>query len=117
MKALLVLTALSLLTLISELLNFKKFLLPIILLGLSMTLAVDIYDWNSNVRYYNDMMYFDNYAVAFTGLLIVITFLWFMHSQSYFTNRLETVSDKYVLILFCLIGGLILTSYSNMVML
>ena len=117
MKPLLILTGLSLLTLVSELLNFKKFLLPIILAGLALALAADVLEWNTMQRYYNDMMYFDNYAAAFTGLLIAITLLWFLHSSQYFKDRIETVSDKYALVLFCLIGGVILSSFSHMVML
>ena len=93
MKPLLILTGLSLLTLVSELLNFKKFLLPIILAGLALALAADVLEWNTMQHYYNDMMYFDNYAAAFTGLLITITFLWFLHSSQYFKDRIDTVSD------------------------
>jgi NADH-quinone oxidoreductase subunit N len=117
MKALIVLTVLSLITLVSEILNFKKLLFPIVLIGLAVALGADILDWNTGYRYYNDMMYFDNYAAAFTGLLIVITFLWMLHSHYYLKNRTETISDKYALVLFALIGGLVLASFSHMVML
>lgn len=117
MKALLALTGISLIAMISEIFNFKKLLLPLVLIGLTVAFGLNLSDWNTGTRYYNDMMYFDNYAVAFSALLIVIGFLWFLHSEYYFRDRFETKSDKYALILFSLIGGVILCSYSHLVML
>lgn len=117
MKTILILSGLSLLTLVSEILNFKKIILSLILIGLAVAFVVNLQDWNTNISYYNNMIRVDNFAVAFSGILIFITFLWFIHSEYYFRDRFDTKSDKYSLILFSLIGGVVLTSYSNLVML
>lgn len=117
MKALIALTVLSVLTMISEMVNFKRILLPLVLVGLAVVFAVNGMDWDIPRRYYNDMIFFDNYAVAFTGLLVATAFLWFLHSEFYFRGRNDTRSDKYALVLFSLVGAVLLCSYSNLVML
>src|SRR3989442_4440912 len=62
------------------------------------------------------MMIVDNYSVAFTGLLIVITLLWFIMSPDYF-HEPSSRTDHFSLIIFALIGAIILTSFGNMLML
>ncbi len=116
MNTLIILSAIGVIALFSEMLNFKKALLPIIVLGLVGALVTDVLDWNTSRHYYNEMMIMDNYAVAFTGLLIVITLLWFIMSPEFFHEPSSRV-DHFALIIFALIGGQLLTSYNNMLML
>ena len=116
MNALIILSCLGAIALFSEILNFKKVLLPLILLGLAAAFVADVMAWNTNHHYYYEMMIMDNYAVAFTGLLIVITALWFVMSPDYFHEPTSRV-DHFALIIFALIGGLLLTSYGNLLML
>ena len=73
-------------------------------------------DWNTNMSYFNDMVLFDNYSLAFSGLLILISFLWFVLSPAYVHDKEHEV-DYFSLIIFALIGGVILVSYSNIIML
>jgi NADH-quinone oxidoreductase subunit N len=117
MKVLIALTGLSILAMISEIFRFKKALLPLILIGLAAAFALNLSDWDTGIRHFNDMMYFDNYAVAFSGLVVAVGFLWFLHSEYYFRDKDDTVSDKYALILFSMIGAVVLSSFSHMVML
>jgi len=115
MNALIILSALGAIALFSEMLNFKKGLLVVIILGLAGALAADVMDWNLNKPFYN-MMVMDNFAVAFTALLIIITLLWFIMSPEFFHEPSSRV-DHFALIIFALIGGMLMTSYSNMLML
>ncbi len=116
MNTLIILSALGVLALFSEMLNFKKALLPLIMLGLVGALAADVMDWNLNKSFYNNMITVDNYSVAFTGLLIVITLLWFIMSPEFFHEPTSRV-DHFALIIFALVGAQLMTSYSNMLML
>ncbi len=116
MTTLIILSALGVIALFSEMLNFKKALQPLIMLGLAGALVADLMAWNTNVHYYNEMMVVDNYAVAFTGLLIVITLLWFIMSPEFFHEPTSRV-DHFALIIFALVGGELLTSYNNLLML
>ena len=74
MKALILLSSLGVIALLAEIFSFKKLLYPIVLLGLITAFVLNIFDWDTNQVYYK-MMQFDNYAVAFTGLIIVVAFL------------------------------------------
>jgi NADH-quinone oxidoreductase subunit N len=105
-----------LLGLFSEIFNFRKILLPLVYTGLSAALVAAVCDWNTNQSYFNDMAAFDNFALIFSIVIIAITLIWFMISPAFFnepTNR----TDHFVLIIFALIGGVLMTSFSNMIML
>jgi NADH-quinone oxidoreductase subunit N len=116
MNTLIILSALGALALFSEMLNFRKAMLPLIFAGLVGALAADVMDWNTNRHYYNEMMIVDNYSVAFTGLLIVITLLWFILSPEFFHEPSSRI-DHFALIIFALVGAQLLTSFGNMLML
>ncbi len=116
MKTLYILSALGVIALLAEIFRFKKFLLPIALIGLLGAIAAAVKDWNTNIHYYSNMMTFDNYAILFTVLICAIAFLWFLMSQDFFGSE-SSKSDHYALVLFSLCGAMLMVSYSNMVML
>ncbi len=115
MKALILLSSLGVITLLAEIFSFKKLLYPLVLLGLIATFVFNLSDWNTNMTYFK-MMRFDNYAVAFTSVILVVAFLWFLMSESYFKEE-TSLTDHYALILFALAGSVIMVSYTNMAML
>ena len=116
MNTLIILNALGLLGLLSEIFNFKKILLPLVFVGLTLALFFTLKDWNTNYSYFNNMVVFDNYSLAFTALIIFISLIWFAISPVFF-HEPSSETDHFVLIIFSLIGGVIMTSYSNMIML
>ncbi len=115
MKALVLLSSLGVIALLAEIFSFKKLMYPLVLLGLITTFILNIFDWDTNITYFK-MMRYDNYAVAFTSVIVVIAFLWFMMSESYFKAS-ENLTDHFALILFALTGAVIMVSYTNMTML
>lgn len=115
MKALILLSSLGLISLLAEIFSFKKFLYPFVLIGLVATLIFNLSDWNTNITYFK-MMHYDNYAVAFTSVIIVIAFLWLLMSGNYFKEA-TVLTDRFAVILFALAGAVIMVSYSNMTML
>jgi NADH-quinone oxidoreductase subunit N len=116
MNSLIILSALGVIMLFSEMLNYKKALLPLTFIGLIAALVANVMDWNSNLHYYNEMMIADNYSIAFTSLLIIITLFWFVMSPEYF-HEPSSRTDHFSLIIFALIGAQLLTSFGNMLML
>ncbi len=62
------------------------------------------------------MVEFDNYSLAFTSLIIFISIIWFAISPLFFQEP-STESDHFSLIIFSLVGGVIMTSFKNMIML
>ncbi|MES2139275.1 MAG: NADH-quinone oxidoreductase subunit N [Bacteroidota bacterium] len=115
MKALVLLSSLGLISLLAEIFSFKKLLYPFVLIGLVATFIFNLSDWNTNITYFK-MMHYDNYAVAFTSVILVIAFLWFLMSESYFKEE-TSLTDHFALILFALAGTVIMVSYTNMTML
>lgn len=116
MTTLIILCILGILCLLSEIVGFKKLLLPLVFGGLTLALFFSLNDWNTNNSYFNDMVVFDNYALAFTSLIILLSILWFIISPSFFIDP-QNDSDHYSLIIFSLIGGVIMTAFNNMIML
>ncbi|MBI4929650.1 MAG: NADH-quinone oxidoreductase subunit N [Bacteroidetes bacterium] len=115
MKTIEILSAVGVLALLAEIFRFKKFLLPLILIGLLGAIGAAVYDWNTNIHYYHNMLTFDNYALLFSIVLCGTVFLWLLSSQSFFSD--EHLTDKSSLAIFSLIGAVLIVSYSNMVML
>lgn len=115
MKALILLSSLGVITLLAEIFSFKKVLYPVVLLGIATIFILNAMDWNTNALYFN-MMRFDNYAVAFTGVILLVAFLWFLMAQDFFKEETNK-TDHYALVIFALAGAVIMVSYTNMAML
>jgi len=115
MNILLTLSLLGVITLFSEIFNFRKAIFPIIIAGLIGAGALCVLQWNTNEVLYN-MLTIDNYSLSFTLLLIFITTCWFLLSSKYFQNE-NSLVDKYALILFSMTGAFVMTSYTNLSML
>ncbi len=115
MKALILLSSLGVIALLAEIFSFKKLLYPIVLLGLITTFVLNMFDWDTNKLYFK-MMQFDNYAVAFTAVILVVAFLWFIMAEGFFKEE-SNLTDHFALVLFALVGAVIMVSYTNMAML
>jgi NADH-quinone oxidoreductase subunit N len=116
LNTLLILAGLGIFGLFSEIFRWKKALLPVVFLGLIGALVSVVVEWNTNVMYFNNMMKVDNYSLAFSAVMIVISFLWFMVSPGFFKDE-SSKSDHFTLVLFALTGGVLMTSFNNMLML
>lgn len=104
------------LSLLAEVFNVKRILFPVVIVGLVAAAVVLVFDWNVGASHYNNMLTFDNYAVAFSITLSLVALLWFLMSKDYFEKTAQ-VTDHFALILFSLLGGAFMVSYSNLAML
>lgn len=118
MKSIVILTILGVLSMFAGIFNYRKLILPIILLGIAAAIGLLARQWGLNVSYFNNMATFDNYAISFSGLILVVSFLIFSLAMYHYRNADENmVTDIYALFVFATIGGVILASYSNLAML
>jgi len=117
MNSLISITVLGILTMMLGVWHLKKWNIPVIILGLLVSLILNIADWNTTVHYFNEMMIVDNYAVAFNGVLIFSSILIFLFASNYYRSVERPLEDVYSLMLFSLSGGLIMTSFANLAML
>lgn len=116
MNALLVICGLGIISLVAEIANFKKWLITVVILGLISAAALVVLDWGTDVHYYNDMLVFDNFSLAFTGLITVTSLFWFWMSGEYFNVQFHK-TDRSALVVFAIAGGVLMTSFNNMAML
>lgn len=123
MKGLFIISGLGILAMLAEIFKFKKLLYPLVLVGVLAAYLTIFLDWNPTGDHmgwfdrlagsFSNMIRFDQVALAFSGVLLVTTFFWFILSNHYFDNE-TNVTDHFALVLFALTGALMLTSFTNM---
>src|ERR1035438_147535 len=118
MIALFIISFLGITAMLAEILRFKKALPLITLIGLLAAIGSAFWEWNNPVSIpaFHNMLIFNHYALAFSAGLILITFLWFLMASDYLKTE-TALTDHYSLILFSLAGGILMTSFGNLVML
>ena len=85
MSALITITVLALILLYLGLYRASKALLPVAILGLITALVLSLMEWDTNaVPIFSDMMLYDHFAVAFSGITIFSTILILALSKDYF---------------------------------
>ena len=123
MTTLLYTTCLGLFCMLAEVLNLRKLLIPIVVLGLATIFATNLQLWNIQAPLtlgpvsIDHMMRMDNFAIAFSGLAIFISLLIFILSANYYQNEQQHLSDYLSILVFVLCGALVMFSFANMAML
>ena len=117
MNVLIVLTLTGIVILFSGILNYRSLALPVAVIGILASILLNVMAWNSNQSVLNHMMVMDNYALAFssltlaTGLVLII-----LYSLVYSKTDVH-YADVLALLIFALIGVVVLTSFTHLVML
>ncbi len=114
MKGLFIISGLGVLAMLAEIFKFKKLLYPLVLIGILGAYVTNFMEWNNNynIEMFGNMMRFDNVALAFSGVILVTAFFWFILANDYFEQ--DHVTDHFALVLFALVGAVMLTGFSNM---
>lgn len=115
MKGLFIISGLGILAMLGEIFKFKRLLYPLVLIGVLAAYVVNFTEWNNylSIPAFDNMIKFDNVALAFSGIILITAFFWFIMANNYFENE-TNVSDHFALVLFSIVGALMLTAYSNM---
>jgi NADH-quinone oxidoreductase subunit N len=116
MNALIIIAVAGVICMMAEVFRFKKAIVAIIFLGLAAAMGSIVMEWNQGTSHYNRMLLTDNYALAFSAVLIATTMLWLIMARSYFSVESNTAEHS-SLVLFALCGGVIMVSYSDLTML
>jgi NADH-quinone oxidoreductase subunit N len=118
MKALTYTSFLGIACLVLEILNLRKVVVPIVVIALAVILGLNFTEWNStNIVFYHDMLRDDNFALAFTGLLIVTAMALVGMSGNFYQSEDSKIADYISIIIFTLCGAIALVSFANMAML
>ncbi|OYU95236.1 MAG: NADH-quinone oxidoreductase subunit N [Bacteroidetes bacterium B1(2017)] len=102
---------------LAEIFNWRKLIVPALVLGLAVIFGLNLNDWNTNQAFYNNMLKVDNFSVAFSGLAIFVTLLIFILSTDFYAKDQEHLSDYMSILTFILVGALMMFSFSNLTML
>src|SRR6201988_733521 len=115
MKGLFIISGLGILAMMAEIFKFKRLLYPIVLIGILAAYVANFMEFNNNMSIdaFNNMIRFDNMAIAFSGVIIITAFFWFILANDYFLND-TSVADHFSLVLFAVTGGIMLTAFTNM---
>lgn len=122
MSTLIYTCCLGLLCLVAEILNLRKILVPVVLAGLAAIFYVNCMDWSHTGPVIlsgldmSRMMQVDHFSVAFNGILIFASALLLALSGDFYKNEQQHLSDYLAILIFILCGAMVLTSYSNLVM-
>lgn len=120
MKAILLLSGLGIIALFAELFKFRKALFVITILGLLGTIATTISYWKFDdgeyAKYFGGMINFERSSVVMSVIMLTTTLIWFIMSCDYLRKE-TSETDHTALVLFALVGAMILTCYTNLVML
>ena len=116
MTTLIAIIGLGVLCLIFEILDFRKAIIPITIIGLLAILGLTISEFNSPASYYSNMIEVTKFSVSFTSLFIVLTIFLVALSHNFYENHQSKLSDFIAIKIFLLAGAVAMVSFGNLAM-
>ena len=119
MITLVAISGLGILCLLLEVLNLRKILVPITLLGLLGILVVTIYEYCSGTTLMvdpNNMVVSSTFSQTFSSLFILLAFLIIAMSPKFYEDKKEKIADYVSLKVFLLAGAIAMVSFGNLSM-
>lgn len=118
MNSIIVLAASGILSMFVGVFQLKKLSLPLMILACATALSLILFNLPGDYSaYMNNMLVFDKFSISFSAVMISLTMLVFVVCRYYYRKYIEHLSDIYALFLFSLVGGILLVSFQNLVML
>lgn len=117
METLIGVTVLGLFCFAAELLNWRKLMLPVVVIGLLGLFGWNAMQWGTNEGFYNDMFFVDNFSIAFNGLLLLLGALVILIGVDYYKKDIEHWSDYLSITVFTLVGAILMVGFGNLTML
>jgi NADH-quinone oxidoreductase subunit N len=116
MNTLIAIIGLGVLCLLFEILNLRKALVPITILGLLGVLALTVSEINTPGSFYSNMIVVNKFSVAFSSLFIVLTIFLVALSHNFYENHPTKLSDFIAIKVFLLSGAVAMVSFGNLAM-
>jgi len=119
MNTLIAISGLGVFCLIAEIFNFRKAIVPVVILGLLALLGTTLNIWSFgdllNSQYTN-MIVADKFSNAFSSLFIVLTIFLVAMSHDVYKDHETKISDFIAIKIFLLAGAVAMVSFSNLSM-
>jgi NADH-quinone oxidoreductase subunit N len=116
MNTLIAIIGLGVLCLLFEILNLRKAIVPITIIGLLAVLGLTISEFNSTESYYNNMITVSKFSTAFSSLFIVLTIFLVGLGHHFYENHQNKISDFIAIKVFLLAGAVAMVSFGNLAM-
>ena len=116
MNTLIAITGLGVLCLLFEILNFRKAIVPITILGLIAILGINFSEFGHTESFYNNMIEVTPFTTSFTSLFIVLTIFLIALSHDFYENHQTKISDFIAIKIFMLAGAVAMVSFGNLAM-
>ena len=116
MNTLIAIIGLGVLCLLFEILNLRKVLIPITILGLIGILALTVSEFNTPGSFYSNMIVVNKFSVAFSSLFIVLTVFLVALSHNFYEDHPTKLSDYIAIKVFLLSGAVAMVSFGNLAM-
>jgi len=116
MNTLIAIIGLGVLCLLFEIMNFRKAIIPITILGLLGILGLTLSELNSPATYHNNMIVVNKFSVAFSSLFIVLTIFLVALSHNFYEKHQTKISDYIAIKIFLLSGAVAMVSFGNLSM-
>lgn len=115
MVAFLFLCVAGLLLMVFEAFKWRR-IIPLFLAGsVLITYVLMVLEWKEkiNIGFFENMIGFDKPAIALSSVIIISFFIWLFGFMDEYRNK-EGMSEIYILAVFSVCGGLMLTSFRHM---
>ena len=116
MNTLIYISGLGILSLLAEIFNARKAIVPVTIIGLLAILGFNISEYNHLGSYFGNMMIVDKFSVAFSSLFIVITVFLVALSHEFYKDQVTKISDYVGIKVFLLAGAVAMVSFGNLSM-
>ena len=118
MSTLIAITALGVICLLFEILNWRKAMIPFSIVGLLGTLGMTVNEMLHHVTgsFYNNMIVTDHFSQAFSSLFIILTIFLVAMSHNFYQHHQAKISDFIAIKIFLLAGAVAMVSFGNLAM-
>ena len=120
MKEIIIISVLGIAILALDILTLRKLSLPAAVIGLLAMITSCVMDWGHNetpFAEYGGMLKFVNYALGFTAVFGILGIFWLLMNSDQYAANSSKRTDIFTLMIFSLCGAIVLSAYTNLVML
>lgn len=116
MNTLIAIIGLGVFCLLFEILNLRKAIIPVTIVGLLGVLAINYSEFGLTESYYNNMISVSKYSTSFSSLFIVLTIFLVALSHDFYQDHQTKISDFVSIKIFLLAGAVAMVSFGNLAM-
>ena len=116
MNTLIAIIGLGVLCLLFEIIELRKAIIPISIIGLLAILGLNISEFNAPEAYYNNMIVVSKFSTAFSALFIILTIFLITLGHKFYEHQQGKLSDFIAIKIFLLAGAVAMVSFGNLAM-